>query len=120
MPQSEHAQPVEGERQDNDDSNRAKEQRRARDESRPEDGRDYWRAGQHEDETAGDEGIDDGIMRDDFDEPTLDDAFDVRTEDDREQLGAAPRADRDDAGVDADVNSVPDSARRNDINDKTR
>lgn len=55
MPQqsSEHAQPVEGERKDE-----------PKDKSRPEDSRDDWRAGQQEDLSAGDEGIDDPTLED--------------------------------------------------------
>src|SRR3712207_1977816 len=68
MPQSEHAQPVEGERKEDQDNNRSStrdaEQRQARDASRPEDVRDYWRSGQIEDESADDEGIDDVRMSD--------------------------------------------------------
>lgn len=108
---SEHAQPVEGERKAENDQ--------ARDKSRPEDGRDYWRAGQQEDLSAGDEGVDD---------PTLEDFGDQAREGDTEQddrdLEAGPAGFDDDVvGDDVDVElpeTVKKDTRRNEINDKTR
>jgi hypothetical protein len=69
-------QPAEDERLDARRSERA-----PLDKSRPEDGRDFWRAGQQEDLSAGDEGVDD---------PTLDDALDDTLDDARDADGARP------------------------------
>jgi hypothetical protein len=103
---SEHAQPVEGERKEESKNTPPK------DKSRPEDGRDYWRAGQQEDLSAGDEGVDDPTLED-----FRDDLNEAREADTEEDLDAGPPGFADDVEL---PESVAKDKRRNEINDKTR